>query len=148
MDLKSLHPFQTGALAAGLVALIFSFFNRFVTASFMGQTAGENAWYSYAVLGMLLIIAATVLVAVQAFAPDVLPATAPWNLITMVVAGLGTLLLLVRGLTEDNAGFTGVDVGIGWTGWIVIIAGTVLTIFSVLSFRDSDEKLPDFSNRN
>src|SRR5215213_8230327 len=89
VDFKSLGKFEQGALIAGGLSFILSFFDRYVALDIGSITIGDNAWNSYATLGMLLIIAATAIVAGKAFAADSLPDGVPWNLVALAAAGLG-----------------------------------------------------------
>jgi len=147
-DLKSLDKFEQGALVAGALTFILSLFPYYIRSSFDGGaavpglnfSAGTSAWTSYATLGMLLILVATVLVAVRAFANDALPAGVPWNLVVLGTAGLGTLLLILRALTVGGGG--GVSVGPGWSGWLIFITSIALTAFAALSFKGSGEEVP------
>ncbi|WP_370189241.1 hypothetical protein [Aeromicrobium sp.] len=73
-DFKALSKFDQGALVAGAVAILFSFFDAFVTASVKGSgdfavntSAGRNAWYSFATLGILLVIVTVAVVALTVF---------------------------------------------------------------------------------
>lgn len=148
VDLKTIGTFNLGALVAGVVSLILSFISSYVVASTdvpgAGNfSAGVNAWDSYATLGILLVIIATVLVAVKVFAAQSLPAGVPVNLIALVAAALGTVLLILRALTYSG-GF-GVDVGPGWSGYLLFVSTIALTVFTALSFKSSGEQLP---NRN
>lgn len=140
VDFKSIGKFEQGALGAGALAIILSFFSRYVSAD-LGPlgTYGISAWHSYAVLGMLLIVAAVAVVAAKAFASEQLPAGVPWNLVAAAAAGLGTVLVILRALTA------GEGAGVGWSGWLLFIAGIALTVFTVLSFRESGEKIPEFN---
>jgi hypothetical protein len=147
VDFKALNRNQQGALVAGALALILSLFDSYVTVDVkgvggLGSVAATNAWDSWATIGMLLVLAATVLVALKAFSPSTLPDGVPWALITAAAAGLGTLLLILRAFTYDDGGIA--DVGPGWSGWLLFIAALALTVFSLLSFRESGEKMPDF----
>jgi hypothetical protein len=147
-DFKSLGKFEQGAMVAGVVALIVSFISKYVTVSAGPISAGTNAWDSYATIGMLLLIVSTAIVAIKAFAKENLPAGAPWSLIAAAAAGLGTILLILRAFTYSDGGLGDqVDIGPGWSGWVLFIAGIALTVFTVLSFKESGEKIPDFNNK-
>lgn len=144
-DMGRWSIFDKIAVGAGAVALLFSFFTHYVSVSFSGFgasiSAGVSAWHSYAVLGMLLILAAVALVLIRA--SDVpLPDTVPWPLVTAGASGLGVLLLLIRGLTWSESG-PGASVGIGWSGWIVIIAGVVLTAAAVIPLTTYKSKVEE-----
>jgi hypothetical protein len=149
VDFKSIGKFEQGALIAGVVALIVSFINKYVTASYDGPSSisvssGTNAWHSYATIGMLLIVVATVIVAVKAFAKENLPDGVPWSLLAAAAAGLGTLLVILRAVFNGVPDFPGVSAGPGWSGYILFLAGIALTVFTALSFRESGEKVPEF----
>lgn len=152
MDLSKINPLNLGALVAGGLTIILSFIPSYVTASIDSDIAGVNfssgtsAWDSFAVLGVLLLVAATAAIAVKVFAPQVIPAGVPINLAAAGAAGLGTLLLILRAFTYSG-GF-GVDVGPGWSGYAIFITSIALTVFAALGFKDSGEKLPDFNNNN
>ncbi|MFI5428274.1 hypothetical protein [Aeromicrobium sp. UC242_57] len=102
-------------------------------------SAGTNAWDSYATLGILLVIVSTVVVAIKAFAAENLPDGVPWSLVAAATAGLGTLLLILRAFTYGSG------VNPGWSGWLLFIAGIALTVFTVLSFKESGEKIPEIN---
>lgn len=142
VDMRTWNIFNKIAVGAGAVALLFSFFNSYIRVSFMGHSAGvSSAWTSYATLGMLLILAAVVLVVADTMQPAVLPDTAPWPLIIGGASALGTFLVLLRGLTWSDSAL-GASVGLGWSGWIVIIAGIVLvaaTVIPLTSYRSTVE---------
>lgn len=152
-DFKSLGRNDQGALIAGAVAIVLSFFSAYVKVSVNGKdlpgisgSSGISAWHSFGTLGILLVIVATAVVAVKVFAGEQLPAGVPWNLVAAAAAGLGTLLLILRAFTYDGGGsFAGVsvDVGPGWSGWLLFIATIALTVFAALSFKDSGEKIPE-----
>ena len=137
--------FDKIALGAGAVVFIFSFISSYVTVSFSGfgihASAGVSAWHSYATVGLLLMFAAVALVVVAKMEPSPLPDTVPWPLVNGAIAGLGVFLVLLRGLTWSADG-VGASVGIGWSGWILIIAGVVLaaaTIIPLTSYRSRVE---------
>ncbi|EFQ84232.1 hypothetical protein HMPREF0063_10948 [Aeromicrobium marinum DSM 15272] len=143
MDFKALGKFEQGALVAGGVSLILSFFDRYLRISFdtgisgIGGTFGSNAWTSYATLGMLLIVAATAVVAVKAFAATSLPDGVPWNLVAFATATLGTILIVLRAITAGDG------VGPGWSGYLLFLSTIALSVMTFLSFRASGEKVPE-----
>ncbi|MDN5895020.1 MAG: hypothetical protein L0H93_13470 [Nocardioides sp.] len=149
VDFTSLSWKDRGALGAGVLATILSFFPAYISVSFSGGDAlpgmsvssGASAWHSFATLGILLVIAATALVGFKAFAKDQLPTGVPWNLVIAGVAALGTLLLILRPFTVGGGGF-GASVGPGWSAWLLFLAAIALTTFATLQFTESGEKLP------
>ena len=154
-DFKSLGRNEQGALIAGGLAIILSFFGRYISVSVDGgkalgfsYSAGSNAWTSYATFGMLLLIAAVAVIAVKAFAGESLPAGVPWNLVAAAAAAVGTLLLILRALTVDDGGLSGVSAGPGWSGYLLWVAAIALTVFAALSLKDSGEKISDFNKGN
>ena len=153
VDFKSIGKFEQGALIAGVLALILSFIPKYYTASYdgpggFGVSSGISAWHSYATFGVLLIIAATAIVAVKAFARENLPDGVPWNLVAAALSGVGTVLVILRAIFDDAPDFPGVSAGPGWSGYLLFVAGIVLTVFTVLSFRESGEKLPQANKNN
>ncbi len=152
MDLSKINPLNLGALIAGGLTIILSFIPSFVTASIsdndlgLDYSDGTNAWDGFGVLAVLLIIVATAIIAIKVFAAQVLPVGVPFNLIAAAVALVGTLLLVLRAFTYEG-GF-GVDVGPGWSAWVIFITAIALTVFAALGFKESGEKIPDFNNGN
>lgn len=154
-DFKSLGKNEQGALISGGLAIILSFFGSYVTASYngpgagaIGDLGGTNAWESYATLGVLLVIAATAIIALKAFAKDTLPDGVPWNLAALAAAGLGTLLLILRALFPGGADVPGFDVGPGWSGYLLWIASAALTFFAFTLFKASGDKMPDLNKKD
>jgi hypothetical protein len=142
VDFKSLGKHEQGALVAGVIAIILSFFESYVTVDAGPVSVGTNAWDSYATLGILLVLAATVIVGIKAFAPETLPDGVPWSLIAFAAAALGTLLLILRAFTYGDGGLSQVDVGPGWSGWLLFVAAIALSVFTFLSYKASGERLP------
>lgn len=134
---KQLGLNEQATMAAGVVAIILSFFPAYVTVSLGPYSSGATAWHSFATVGILLVIVATALAALKAFAVEYLPAGVPWTIVITACAGLGTLLLLLRGLTVTHA-------GLGWSGWVLVIAGVVMTAFAALALKASGEDLSQF----
>lgn len=148
-DANSVKTTDWGVMGCAAALFIFSLFPSYVTVSFDGDeelnvpgaSDGFNAWDSFAVLGLLLVLAVGVFAAVRVFGNVTLPSIpVGWNLVAAGVAALGTLLLVLRPFTYD-AGF-GLDVGPGWSGWVVMLLAVGVTVFSVLAFRESGETAP------
>jgi hypothetical protein len=154
VDLKSLSRNDQGALITGVLAVIFTFIGSYITVSVkvadVSRSAGHNAWDGWSTLGSLLLIVALALVAIRIFAPGTLPAGAPWHLITLAAAALGTVIIVIKGLTfgtPDGIPSSAVDAGVGWSGWVLFVLAIAFTVFTALLFRDSGEKIPEV-NRN
>ena len=153
VDFKSLGKWEQGALISGVVAIILSFISSYVTASYDGPGSlsvsdGTNAWTSWATLGILLVIASTVIVALKAFAKENLPDEVPWSLVALATAGIGTLLLILRAVFPGGPDAPGLSIGPGWSGWLLFIAGIALTAFTFLSFKESGEKIPEINKKD
>ncbi|MCW2749792.1 MAG: hypothetical protein JWR83_902 [Aeromicrobium sp.] len=149
-DFKSLGKNEQGALIAGAVALVLSFFTAYISVdsvkvggiSYGG--GGLSAWHSYAVFGVLLVIASAAIVAVKAFAKESLPDEVPWSLVAFGASALGLILLILRPLTIGGGG----GVGPGWSAYILWIAVAALTYFTFTLFQASGEKIPDLPKKD
>jgi hypothetical protein len=154
VDLKSIGKFEQGALIAGALSLILSFFDKYVQVSvdggelagMSGTVGATNAWDSFATIGILLVVVATAIIAVKAFARENLPDGVPWNLVAFAAAALGTLLLILRAFTYSDQGISSVSIGPGWSGWALFVTSIALTVFAFLSFQASGEKFPQANN--
>ena len=161
-DIKALSKNDQGLLISGAVTVVLLFFPAYVKASVKAKGSGlgafaasesKNGFVEWATFGTLLLIAAFVIVVLKVVVGNVLPAGAPWNLVIAGLAGLGTLILIAYAFTfgEDVPGGLGdqidVSTGPGWSGWVLLIAAIVFTVFAALGFRDSGEKLPQ-ANKN
>ncbi|MGH3497982.1 MAG: hypothetical protein ACRDP1_11025 [Nocardioidaceae bacterium] len=141
VDLKSINRNDQGVMGAAILVFIFSFVTSFVTASAGGFSVGISAWHSWGVLGLLLVFAAAAVVAVRVFAGTSLPALPlGWAVITTGLAGLGALLLILRGFTYGSGGF-GISVHPGWSGYLLFILAIAETVFAALGLRESGEKI-------
>jgi hypothetical protein len=155
VDFKSIGKFEQGALIAGALSLILSFIDKYVQVSvdggeipgLSGAVGGTNAWDSYATIGVLLVVAATAIIAVKAFARENLPDGVPWNLVAFALAALGTLLLILRAFTYSDNGLAQVSIGPGWSGWALFVTSIALSVLAFLSFKESGEKLPQANNK-
>jgi hypothetical protein len=145
---KSLQPFEQGVLVTGFLGFIASFFPwdgvsiptvKFGNTTIGGGSASINAWHSYSVLAILLLIAATAIAAVIVLAPGALsglPIGARW-----LVAGLSVLALLLellRLLTLHH----GDGVSIKWGGYLLALLMIANAVCAVISALSSDEVVP------
>ncbi|MDX6352041.1 MAG: hypothetical protein QOF84_6831 [Streptomyces sp.] len=139
-----------GVMAAGGAALIFSFLPYWgysVKSKGFGSAGGSiSAWHSYAWLGMLLLVVAAGIVAARVFGGVTLPATpVGWHVIVAACAVLGTLLVILRALTIDNANYSGfgssISSGVKWGGYLLFIAAIVESVFAVMALRESGESV-------
>jgi hypothetical protein len=155
-DLRSLPPFDLGILIAGVLIFIVSFFPWFGVSSsgtsvggftVPGINASENAWHSYSVLALLLLLLATGVAAVAIFAAGAtpqLPIGLRW--ITAGLSALGGLLYVIRVFTLPHhstgiAGFKASE-GAKWGAWLLLIVVLVHVACSVISALSSDEQVP------
>jgi hypothetical protein len=149
-NVSSINRNDLGVLIAGVVAFIASFLPYYgykfkgVTVSGVhigGSSASVTAWHSYAVLGLLLIFAAAILVAVKTFAS--LP-TMPVGVYFLagVLAAVGTFLVILRAYTAPSASGPGGSVGVRWGAYVLFIAGIVEAVFAFLAMRESGERVP------
>lgn len=140
-DAKKMSSTTWGIVAAGVVALIMSFFKWFGL-TLGGQTFGKNGWGSgfLAVLALLLILVVTVAALVPAL--GVALPRMPVGIATALLgaSALATLLLLLK----LAVGYDVVTVSVPrrWPLYIALIASAVQTAFTYLAFRASGEPIP------
>lgn len=155
MDFKSLSKNEQGALIAGAIALLFSFFGNYVNLSIKGGAAAgisggggvTSAWTGLGTLGMLLLIVAAAVVALKAFAKDTLPDGVPWNLVAFGAAALGTLLVIIRAFTAGES-VSGFSYSPGWSAYVLFAAAAALTYFTFTLFKASGDKMPEFNKKD
>src|SRR3954470_10122928 len=135
-----------GVMIAGAVALIASFL-PYYGYSFKGITVGEThiggssasvtAWHSYAILGLLLIFAGAIVIAVKTFAS--MPALpVGLHVLAAGLAALGTLLLMLRGFTYPHHSFgAGYSYGVKWGAYVLFVLGIAEAVFAVLGMREA-----------
>jgi hypothetical protein len=133
-------------MAAGAAALVFSFLPfwgfSYSAKTLGGLSASISAWHGAVLLGLLMIIAAAGIVAARVFGGVTLP-TLPvgWHVIVAALGGLGSLIVILRGLTYPHASLPGGSYGMKWGGYLLFLAGVVETVFAVMALRASGESL-------
>ena len=151
-DLRQLPRHDQGVLAAGLLVFIASFF-PYYGYSLSGKAPGNvfgfstshswTAWHSYATVGLLLILAATIVAAVQVFAASSLPEMpVSWNLVVLGLSALGTLLFILRSFTLDSGDIGPLSYGLKWGAYVVMILCLAHTAFAFLRMRAAGESMP------
>jgi hypothetical protein len=106
-------------------------------------SSSTSAWHSYATLALLLVVAATVVAAVQVFARESLPQTnISWNFVVLALSGLGTVLLVIRSFTFDSGDIGPLSYGLRWGAYVLMILCVVQTAFAFLRMRASGDAMP------
>ena len=146
-DLRELPRDDMGVLAAGALAFILSLFVPYygasVSAGAFHGSASTSAWHSYSTLALLLVIVATVIVAVQVFAAASLPQIAvSWNMVALGLSALGTLLFIIRAFTLDHGSVGGFSYGLKWGAYVLMVILVAHTVFSYLRVRAAGEAMP------
>ena len=138
----SLSTNERGVLIAGAAAAVLSVFPGYITVTFEGPGFDESysAWTGSATIGMVLLLGGAALIGIEALSDGTLPEVVPWHLIAVAAAAFGTFMLMLRALTAGSSA-PGANVGPGWSGWLLFVAAISLTVFAVLSFRDSEDAL-------
>lgn len=140
-DLSTVNRNDLGVMIAGVVAFIASFL------PYWGVSAGPyhasvTAWHSYAILGLLLVFAAAIVIAVVTFASGSMPRLPIGvHLAAAVAAAIGTLLLILRAFTYPHASFSGGSYGAKWGAYVLFVAGIAEVVFAVLGMREAGEKV-------
>ncbi len=136
MDFSKLTRGQQIALVAGAVLIIDLFLPWYDVLGFSANAfdAGFFAWF-----GSLLAIAAAVLLAVKVFAGNAVNlGNLQTEQIALVLAGVGTLFILLRWLTETNFVSFGLFLG--------LLAAAAVTYGSFMAMREAGLELPDMDD--
>jgi len=147
-DVRQLPLNDQVALGAGVLAFIWSLFNIYYGASAgIGSFhvhANVNAWhFGWNVLAMLLILAATLVVAAQVFASDSMPQMpVSMNFLAAGLSCLGTLLLIIRSFTAKHGSALGFSYGLRWGAYVLMILCLAQAVATVMRLRASGEAMP------
>ena len=99
-----------------------------------------TAWHSYAILGLFLIFAGAIIIAVRTFATmPTMPVGV--HVLAAGLAALGTFLVILRAYTAPSASAPGGSVGVRWGAYILFVAGIAEVVFALLGMRESGEKV-------
>lgn len=152
VDVNSMRKTDLGALIAGALAFVLSLIPLVRSIDFgfdipgYGDSDSFNAWHGYGSLAILLLMAATALMAVRVFAPAAVSSVpVSLALVAAGIAALGTLLVVLYVLTYDGGApsglfdGSGIEFKPGIVGFLLILAALALTALCALSFKESGE---------
>ncbi|HWB67090.1 MAG TPA: DUF5336 domain-containing protein [Mycobacteriales bacterium] len=141
-NLRSIARHDQAFEGAGFLAFVFSFlaFARFSAFPFSSTI---SAWHGVGVLAGLLLVASIVLGGAVAFAPQSLPAGAPWRLIATALSVLALLFFVIRWLTLPSGNLFGHHYGYGlaWGGYVTLILVLVQAGAGYLGMRAAGEPI-------
>ncbi len=150
-DLKTVSTVEWGIVGGAFVAFIGLFFHAYGVsfkgdAAFGGSFGGHLSGWHFAGLWLpvFLLLAAAALVAVRRFRGDLIPSTLPVGTRVVVagVAAVATLIIIIRVVSYPGSPGDGVSAGASFGSYLILAAAVVATVFAVLDFRASGEKLP------
>jgi len=138
---RNVNNNDLGVMGGGIAVFVFSLFPWFGVKGLPG--AGGNGWNvgSLAVLGVLLSLAAAVLVGLRVFANITLPRLqVGWNFIVFAAAGVGALFILLKLLFGYDTIIGSLDRRAGI--YLALLGALVESAFAYLAFKVSGETLP------
>ncbi len=130
--LKALSLGRQLVLGAGVLLFLDSLLD-WQQVSFLGHSAGQNAWHGFwGVLLCLMTIVVVAWVAARAFGVEI-PGNLPEGLATLALGALILLFAVIKVLSDD---------AVHWPAYIGIVLAAVLGYGAWLLFQDSGESLP------
>jgi hypothetical protein len=131
-DFKAMPRHEQVALGSGLLVFIASFLPWYgVSLGPLSETF--TAWHGLAAVGLILLLLAFVATAAEVFARDSLPALpVSYPVVEAGLASLGAIFVIIKSFDLPSGSALGVDVGLRWGGWILIILTIVQAGISVL----------------
>lgn len=135
-------------VGGGAAMLILGFALPWSSISFGGVSSTGDGPFNYFITGgiaWLLVVAVGVLALLKALGK--LPATQPWGIIFLAMAGIATLLMLIQVILGGRSEL-GIDLdrGIGMYGGLVWAAVTAAGAF--MSFQAGGGELSDLTDMN
>lgn len=148
-DLRELPRNDRVFLGLGVAVFIASFlpwYGASVSASFGGQSisssASVTAWHGWAALGVILMLVATLIVAVQRFSDAELPTLMlSWTRVVLLIDVVGAGIFVIRSIRLPSESVAGFSVGLRWGGWLLMIVAIAQVVFAALRVRDAGESL-------
>jgi hypothetical protein len=149
-DVRELPRIDQAFLGLGVLVLIASFlpwYGASYSTSVLGRgisaSSSENAWHGWAALGLILMLLATAIVAVQLMTDTALPTLmVSWNVVVLAIDAIGALILIIRSFTMESADVSGLSIGLRWGAWILMIVALAQVVVGAMRFRASGEAMP------
>jgi hypothetical protein len=108
----------------------------------LSASASVTAWHGWAALGLILMLLATLIVAIQLLSGAELPRLrVSWNVVVLALDVVGAAIFAIRSLRLPSSSVPGFSVGLRWGGWILLIAVVAQVVYAALRFRASGESL-------
>jgi len=136
-------PLDVAAVIVGGVFFVLSFVLPYWGATGL-ITGTVNAWHDWDFLAMVLLLAATVLLAVRVFAAENLPDVSfGYRWLAAGIGAVGFVIFLIRTLTLPSANDQlGDSIGVRWGGWVDVILYAAFVVLTVLAAREAEGNSP------
>lgn len=134
-DAKTVHKNDWGVIGGGAAVFIASFLPWYSLGPY-----DVNGWDSkfLATMGILLAIAAAVIVGLRVYGVDLPKLGIGWRTIVLGLAGLSAVFLILRFIIDPADGPISLDKGIGL--FIAVIGSIVAAVFAYFAFSESGER--------
>jgi hypothetical protein len=96
-----------------------------------GVSSTYDAWHGLAGVGLILLLFSLVVTAGEPFLGEDV-STRPVSVVAAALAGVGAVLVLIKSFDLPSANETGLNVGLRWGGYILIVLVIVQAILSVM----------------
>jgi heme/copper-type cytochrome/quinol oxidase subunit 3 len=149
MSILDPEPYSTPrrdlvALVAGVLVFFASFlpwygvtFNGGLAES--GVSSTVNAWHGLAGIGLILLLFSLVVTAAEPFFGEGV-SRRPVSGVAAILACVGALFVVIKSFDLPGDHETGLNVGLRWGGWILIVLVLVQAVVSVMRFvRGGDQ---------
>ncbi|MBV9097824.1 MAG: hypothetical protein JO079_07185 [Frankiaceae bacterium] len=146
-DLRSLPRNDLAFLGLGLLVLVASFlpwYGTHLSLAAAGIKVSKStstwAWHRWTALGVLLVLIATAIVALQRFGEEDLPELkVPWNVVVLGIDAVGALLIVVKSLDQPSVHNGALTAGLRWGAWVLIVAALAHVAVAALRLRTPAE---------
>ena len=138
-DFKAMPRHDQIALGSGVLVFIASFLPWYGVkvsgefAAFVGGDHTVTAWHGLAAFGLVLLLLSLAVTAAQMFSADKLPELpVSYPILAAGLASLGALFVIIKSFDLPSGSAAGIDVGLRWGGWILMVLVIVQAGISVL----------------